>query len=532
MSNATDLTTTKPLITILIVDDSESDRLAYRHYLQSDRDRHYRILEAETLKEGLELWQSETPDGVLVDYRLPDGDGLEFLEILAEGEGDPKLPVIFLTGNGDERTAVKAMKLGAINYLIKEDLTPLILCHNIQKIFEHKLAESKLQKAEYKYRDLVEQLPGIVYTSPLTFSPQYAYISPYIKVLLGVDPDQWIAGFWNNSWITYIYPEDREWVLKKIETAIAKKTIFQAEYRMIHQDGRIIWVKDLASLELAEDQKTQVLKGVAIDITDLKIAEEKLALSLEKEKELSQLGARFITTASHEFRTPLTVILSSASILQKYDDRLTKEKRHKHLEVIQKTVKHMTKLLEEVLIINSTEQAEKIFNPQCYDLLIFCCNLNHEIEVKNSNYKINFIYHLNDIHSNNPRPDQTFIAKFDINLLQQILSNLLSNAIKYSPQNLLINFSLSLEQGNLIFQICDRGIGIPENDLGHLFEPFHRGSNVGDIDGRGLGLSILRHCVDLHQGTITVDSKINEGTSVTVTIPYWTETNQLEKEFS
>jgi signal transduction histidine kinase len=192
----------------------------------------------------------------------------------------------------------------------------------------------------------------------------------------------------------------------------------------------------------------------------------------------------------------------------------------------------MTKLLEEVLIINSTEQAEKNFNPQCYDLLIFCCNLNHEIEVKNSNYKINFIYHLNDIHSNNPRPDQTFIAKFDINLLQQILSNLLSNAIKYSPQNPLINFSLSLDQGNLIFQICDRGIGIPENDLGHLFEPFHRGSNVGDIDGRGLGLSILRHCVDLHQGTITVDSKINEGTSVTVTIPYWTETNQLEKEFS
>jgi len=384
MSNVTDLTTTKPLITILIVDDSESDRLVYRRYLQSDRDHNYCILEAETLEEGLELWQSETPDVVLVDYRLPDGDGLEFLEILVEGEEEvsPKLPVIFLTGNGDERTAVKAMKLGAINYLIKEDLTPFVLCHNIQKIFEHRLAESKLHKAEHKYRHLVEQIPGIVYTSPVTFSPQYAYISPYIKVLLGVDPDQWIAGFWNNSWITHLYPEDREWVLKKMETAIAKKTIFQAEYRMIRQDGRIIWVKDLASLELAEDQKTQVLQGVAIDITDLKIAEEKLALSLEKEKELSQLRSRFITTASHEFRTPLTVILSSASILQKYDDRLTKEKRDKHLEVIQKTVKHMTKLLEEVLIINSTEQAEKIFNPQCYDLLIFCCNLNHEIEVK------------------------------------------------------------------------------------------------------------------------------------------------------
>jgi CheY-like chemotaxis protein len=127
MSNVTDLTTTKPLITILIVDDSESDRLVYCRYLQSDRDCNYRILEAETLEEGLELWQSETPDAVLVDYRLPDGDGLEFLEILAEGKSDPKLPVIFLTGNGDERTAVKAMTLGAINYLIKEDLTPFVL---------------------------------------------------------------------------------------------------------------------------------------------------------------------------------------------------------------------------------------------------------------------------------------------------------------------------------------------------------------------------------------------------------------------
>jgi signal transduction histidine kinase len=321
-------------------------------------------------------------------------------------------------------------------------------------------------------------------------------------------------------------------VLKKIETAIEKKTIFQAEYRMIHQDGRIIWIKDLARLELAEDQKTQVLQGVAIDITDLKIAEEKLALSLEKEKELSQLRSRFITTASHEFRTPLTVILSSASILQKYDDRLTQEKRHKHLEVIQKTVKHMTKLLEEVLTINSTEEAERIFNPERCDVLIFCRNLNHEIEAKESNCKINFVYHLNDIQSDNPRPDETFIAKFDINLLQQILSNLLINAVKYSPSNPLIDFSLSLKQGNLIFQVRDRGIGIPENDLEHLFEPFHRGSNVGDIDGRGLGLSILKHCVDLHQGTITVDSKINQGTAVTVTIPYWTEINQLEKKVS
>ncbi|MFM7571893.1 MAG: ATP-binding protein [Snowella sp.] len=515
----------KPLITILIVDDSESDCLTYRRYLQSDRDRNYRILEAETLEEGLELWQSETPDGVLVDYRLPDGDGLEFLEILAEGKVDSKLPVIFLTGNGDERTAVKVMTLGAINYLIKEDLSPSVLCQNIQKIFEHKLAESKIQKAEHKYRHLVEKIPGIVYTFPLSLSSQYTYISPYIKVLLGVDPDQWISGFLRNSWIAHLYPEDREWVLKKIETAIAKKTTFQAEYRMIHQDGHMIWVKDLATLELAEDQKTQVLQGVAIDITDLKIAEEKLALSLEKEKELSQLRSRFITTASHEFRTPLTVILSSASILQKYDDRLTKEKRHKHLEAIQKTVKHMTKLLEDVLTINSTEQDERIFNPECSDVLTFCRNLNHEIEAKESNCKINFIYHLNNIQSDHPRPNETFIAKFDINLLQQILSNLLSNAVKYSPQNPLIDFSLSLEQENLIFQVRDRGIGIPENDLGHLFEPFHRGSNVGDIDGRGLGLSILKHCVDLHQGTITVDSKINQGTAVTVTIPYWTENN-------
>ena len=101
----------------------------------------------------------------------------------------------------------------------------------------------------------------------------------------------------------------------------------------------------------------------------------------------------------------------------------------------------------------------------------------------------------------------------------------MSNAVKYSPQNPLIDFFLSLEQENLIFQVRDRGIGIPENDLGHLFEPFHQGSNVGDIDGRGLGLSILKHCVDLHQGTITVDSKINQGTAITVTIPYWTEIN-------
>ncbi|MDM3847750.1 MAG: hybrid sensor histidine kinase/response regulator [Aphanizomenon gracile PMC627.10] len=240
-----------------------------------------------------------------------------------------------------------------------------------------------------------------------------------------------------------------------------------------------------------------------------------LKQALEKEKELNQLKSRFITIASHEFRTPLAIIASSSGILQKFSDRLNEERKQEHLQTIQHTIKHITQILDDVLMINRAEADKIELHLEAADIVDFCHHLQSAIAESNNQHTINFSVDLGQETITN-----SLIIQFDKKLLQQIITNLLNNAIKYSPNHNLVNFSLTKADDKIIFKISDHGIGIPEADQDNLFASFHRGSNVGNIAGTGLGLSIVKKCVDLHQGEINIDSQIGKGTTVTITIPY------------
>ena len=240
-----------------------------------------------------------------------------------------------------------------------------------------------------------------------------------------------------------------------------------------------------------------------------------LKQALKKEKELNQLKSRFITIASHEFRTPLAIIASSSGILQKFSDRLNEERKQEHLQTIQHTIKHITQILDDVLMINRAEADKIELHLEAADIVDFCHHLQSAIAESNNQHTINFSVDLGQETITN-----SLIIQFDKKLLQQIITNLLNNAIKYSPNHNLVKFSLTKADDKIIFKISDHGIGIPEADQDNLFASFHRGSNVGNIAGTGLGLSIVRKCVDLHQGEINIDSQIGKGTTVTITIPY------------
>lgn len=231
--------------------------------------------------------------------------------------------------------------------------------------------------------------------------------------------------------------------------------------------------------------------------------------ALEKEKELSSLKSRFVTMASHEFRTPLTTILSSAELLEKYANKLVQEKKLQHLHRIQASVKHMTELLNNVLLIGKAEAGKLQFTPVPLDLAQFCRDLVEELQLgTGSNHTIAFA-----------SLGECSTACMDEKLLRHILSNLLSNAIKYSPAGGTVNFELICNQGEAIFLVQDQGIGIPAADQAQLFNSFHRASNVGTISGTGLGLAIVKKSVDSHGGKITVKSEIGVGTTFTVTLP-------------
>lgn len=247
-------------------------------------------------------------------------------------------------------------------------------------------------------------------------------------------------------------------------------------------------------------------------------AETEMRKALAKERELNELKSRFVSMVSHEFRTPMATILFSAGLLESYGEQWPENKKVTHLQRIQTAVQQMTEMLDYVLFIGQSEAGKLEFRPRTINLEKFCRELGEEMQVLAGNkHQISFIC------------DGDFSEVFmDEKLLRHILTNLLSNAIKYSPQGGDITFEIKKELAffeeenqkiNAIFLIKDHGIGIPEKDIKHLFESFHRAANVGTISGTGLGLAIVKKSVDLHQGTIEIKTQLGVGTTFIVTLP-------------
>lgn len=258
---------------------------------------------------------------------------------------------------------------------------------------------------------------------------------------------------------------------------------------------------------IAVNAENEVM-AIIRDITERKRVEADIRNALEKEKELSLLKSRFVTMASHEFRTPLATILSSTELLEYYSHKWSDEKKATHLQRIQSSVKHMTHLLDDVLLIGKAEAGKLDFKPNMLNVQEFCSVLVEEVQLTSSNHTITF-----------RSCAQCVNVCMDEKLLRHILSNLLSNAIKYSPQGGAVYFDFDCNSNQVFFRIQDEGIGIPKPDLDNLFNSFHRASNVGTISGTGLGLAIVKKSVDLHGGTITMQSEIGVGTTFTVIIP-------------
>ena len=238
---------------------------------------------------------------------------------------------------------------------------------------------------------------------------------------------------------------------------------------------------------------------------------------LLKEQELNELKTRFINTASHEFRTPLGIISSSAGLLEDYDHKLDITKKRKHFKQIQGAVKHMTTLLEDILLINQNDAGKISCKRSAFDLIVFCQDLVDELVIsKDAENRIAMT--ISSLDSNIDLSDG-FPIWLDPKLTRQILTNLLSNGIKYSFPDSKIEFDIQVDTSNITFRVSDHGIGISEADRASLFEAFHWGSNVSNIQGTGLGLSIVKRCVDLHGGTISMTSKVDVGSTFTVTLP-------------
>ena len=261
--------------------------------------------------------------------------------------------------------------------------------------------------------------------------------------------------------------------------------------------------------ELNDDLERKVelrTKQLQETLQQLQQSEEDLTKALSKEKELSDLKSRFVSMASHEFRTPLSTILSSASLVAKYTETAQQENRDKHIQRIKSSVNNLTDLLNEFLSIGKIEDGKieshfSVFNLKA--LLETICSEMQNL-VKSGQ-------HISYTHTGSER------VNLDPSLLRNVLLNLCSNAIKFSPENSQITLTSLVTEEEVVITVRDSGLGISQEDQEHLFERFFRGANVTNIQGTGLGLHIVSKYIELMNGQISFTSELDKGTEFIIT---------------
>jgi PAS domain S-box-containing protein len=338
------------------------------------------------------------------------------------------------------------------------------------------------------------------------------YVSPFIKNLLGYEADEALGQGW---WKLFGGDESKRLAEKSYLSSCAKRERqpIESPYerKLLSIEGETKWLQWQDSLG---DDNTII--GVGNDISEkivanhkLKRASDELTKALAKEKELGELKTRFISMISHEYRTPLTVIMSSTTIINKLMDRGDLPQAKSFLSKIENSVHNMVKLLEDVLIIGRSESGK--LKPELSD--INADKLINEIieDLKSAHKAAHQIYYnkIGDFEN----------MKSDEKLLRQIVSNLISNAIKYSPDKTPIIVELRDNIWDWQINVIDSGIGIAEEDQKRLFDNFHRGGNVGAISGTGLGMAIIKRCVDNLDGSIEFQSEQFKGSHFKIILP-------------
>lgn len=372
-------------------------------------------------------------------------------------------------------------------------------------VSDRKAAEKALKESEEKYRHLIETMRGglAVYDE----TDRVTYVNDRACELLGYTREE-ILG-------TRPYDYVDTPAAEAIKAQLSQRRLFLGtpyELTVRRKDGTPVHL--LISGSPLFDKKGAYSGSLVItaDITVQKQAEDTLRQALAKEKELSELKSRFVSMASHEFRTPLATILALTETLSAYRHKLSDTQVEQRFDKIKEQIQHLKEIMEDVLLLARMQARRVEFNPMELDLDALCRSVLDEFQgLKESKPQIEY-------HSHGAAGP----VYLDVKLMRQILSNLLSNAVKYSAPERLIVLTLEFTAKLLTLTVCDQGIGIPAADLPHLFEPFHRAANVGNISGTGLGLVITKEAVELHGGTISVNSRVNQGTTFVIQLPVTT----------
>ncbi|MEA5601481.1 ATP-binding protein [Nostoc sp. UHCC 0252] len=456
---------------------------------------------------------------VAITKALETNPELVLMDIILKGEMDGivtaskireqlDIPVIFLTAYGDDHTLERAKITQPFGYIVK----PFTI-KDLRIAIEIGLLKHQLERELRENRDQLATLLNSMSDAVIATNGQgkVTFINPAAEMLTGWQQKDALGK--EATKIFHLVNEATETILENPITRVLREqqVVYLEEFTsLIRRDGKRVPIGDSASpLKGRPDQ----INGVVVVFWDLSERHQTKLLeqALEKEQELNRLKSLFISTVSHEFRNPLTVIQTAVELIEMQGANLTDAKRGIYLKRIQAAVQSLEKLMEEVLFMGRAEAEKLVYNPVPINLEQFCQELIKDFSlVENSVCEIVFTC---SSRCNN--------AVMDEGLLHYMFGNLLSNAVKYSPKGGKIQLDLICDpiEKVAIFYVKDQGLGIPEPDQARLFESFYRASNVQSIQGTGLGLVIVKKCVDAHKGQISVTSQVGVGTTFTVILP-------------
>jgi PAS domain S-box-containing protein len=376
-------------------------------------------------------------------------------------------------------------------------------------------AYDRLGAAEARYRGIFENAIEGVFRADA--QGRYTHANPALAKILGFEtPKHLIASSLYLGRQLYVEPQREAEFLAEIERS---DRVVGFESEVYRADGSRIWISE--NVRAIRDGRGRICRyeGSVEDVSDRKQAEAEIRKALETEKELNQIKSQFVSMTSHEFRTPLTTIMAAAEALEYYHDRWPDTKKITYLKRIQSAAHHMNELLDSVLLLGQADTGRLQFCPAPLPLVGFCQTLIEEMELS---WPVHcpLQLHFSDHRVTPPCPlDPADAPALDERLLRHIFTNLLSNAAKYSPEGGTVEWRVERYGDRVVFQVRDQGIGIPEDDMRHLFASFFRASNVGVLPGTGLGLAIVRRSVELHGGTVEVNSQVGQGTTFTLVLP-------------
>jgi PAS domain S-box-containing protein len=483
--------------TVLIIDDSPEDRATFRRFLLQDLQYTYRILEEEAGEQGLELCQQLKPDVILLDFMLPDIDGLEFLKTLKTQIGNAHLPVVMLTGQGSEAIAVEAIKSGAQNYLVKGTTTAESLRLAVHSVVEQTHLLGQLERSERRFRLAVEHFPStfVIYDA----ERRIQFMNTHGIQNSGYSE----AAILNHRDEELFPPEITDAYLPTLKRAVATRASQSVEYFLPNLELTLITT--YVPLVNGAGNIEQVL-GITEDISDRKRMEAAREQLLVQEQAANRAKDEFLAMVSHELRNPLGAILGYTQLLRtrKLNDGLFE----RACETIERNAKLQAQLIDDLLDLSRITVGK-------LRLALHPVHLVSMIEAAIDTVRLSA--QAKDIQIHAALTPEIGPILGDANRLQQVIWNLLSNAIKFTPEGGEVMVYLERVEGDrgdggaslsvyAQITVADTGQGISPEFLPHLFERFRQGGATDHKTGLGLGLAIVRHLVELHGGTVEAGS--------------------------